>query len=89
MVADEPLEVRVARIEWRIDALDKHRDRVDKRIGICEETIGSMAKAEEIAREVAKRVDGSRALQLTFWQKVGAVAAGVLLVADSLQGLVR
>lgn len=86
-MALDPLELRIAKIEWRLKALDEYRTTVDKRLGTCETAIDGMAKAEEIAKQVAARMNTTKSLQFSLWQKVGGALFGALVVAESAKGL--
>lgn len=88
--SDEALAI--LRLAWRVDALDKWRERVDTRLDSCEEAQDKMIETQKIAAGVAKELErrgvGSSTLQLSLWQKLGGAVAGALVVADALRGLI-
>lgn len=59
---------------WRIDALDRVRKDVERRLVLCENELQTMTKADEIARAVSDQVRKDRQLGLTLLQKVGVGA---------------
>ena len=86
-MAEGDLDVRLARCEWRLEALDRWRDRVEQRMTVVEDRTGALARADEIAKIVAERVDGNRKLQLSSFQKIGGLIAGALFAAAQIKGL--
>lgn len=90
MPGRDPLEtvLRVAKLEWRADAIDRWRDRLDHELSEVNARVERLAKADEIADAVAEKVDGNRKLQLSWWQKAGAGLAAMLFAAAQIKGLV-
>lgn len=88
----DDVELALLRLAWRVDSLDKWRERVESRLDACEmqqeQLVESQRIAEGVAAELERRGATSRELRLTWWQKVGGFAAGALLVADAVRGLV-
>ena len=81
-------EVRLAKSEWRLEALDRWRDRVEARMVELENRTAALARADEIATAVAQKVNGTRSLQLSWLQKAGALVAGALFLAAQVKGLI-
>ena len=54
---------------------------------VVEDRTGALARADEIAKIVAERVDGNRKLQLSSFQKIGGLIAGALFAAAQIKGL--
>lgn len=91
-MAQDDLELAVLRLAWRVDALDKWRERVESRLDACETAQEGLVESQKIAQGVAAELErrgvGPSTLSLTWWQKLGGAVAGALLVADALRGLV-
>jgi hypothetical protein len=91
-VAQDDLELAALRLAWRVDALDKWRERVEHRLDSIEAATDAVIESQKIAAgvaaELARRGVGPSTLSLTWWQKLGGAVAGALLVADALRGLV-
>lgn len=93
----EDVELALVRNSWRIDSLDRWRDKVEKRLDTIEEAVDGLKKADEIAQAVADKladpspgqpkptvnVSGS----LNWPQKIGGLVVGGLIVVDALRGL--
>ena len=82
------------RLAWRLDALDKWRDEVMAELATLRDDCDALAESDNIAAAVAAAIrrdppDVSRtiAASLSGWQKWGAFAAGALLLADAVKGL--
>lgn len=90
------LELAVLRLAWRLDALDRWREETVKQLAACEESIENLAEADRIAEAVAEAIRQEPptitpqriAAGLTTWQRWGAFAAGALLLADAVKGLI-
>lgn len=97
-------ELAIVRLAWRIDALDKWRSELEhdrerfraeiegKLVELRTELDG-LTKAQEIAKAVSaelrkERGGGEVATKLPFPAKLGAFAAGALVVADAIRGLI-
>lgn len=75
-----PLLVRLARIRWRLDALDEWRKEVDGRVSVVESKVNDLRFSDEVANALAKQLAASRRLELTIVQKVGAGLFALALV---------
>ena len=84
---DSDLGYALMRLAWRIDALDEWRKDMEKRLGDVETLAHKIDRSDEIAREVAKRLN-SRGASYAWWQKAGALLGGALVLADAVKGLV-
>lgn len=77
---------------WRLDALDKWRDRVDGELQQLRGEIQNMNTSEKIRAAVSDALGDhfaeERTLRLSAWQRFGAFAGGLLLVADLVRGIV-
>lgn len=94
--ADRPLPDRTLELEFRADAIDRWRDRVDRRLDAAEDGIDGLKKADEIAQAVADKLGDPETQprptvnvggSLNWPQKLGGIIVGGLVVADSLRGL--
>lgn len=97
--SDLPVERRLDRLGWRIDSLDRWRKEIDRKINTLEDGIDDLNEANRIAQAVAeelsKRTESGepavsirQRVELTFWQKLGGIVAGMILLADAVRGLV-
>ena len=87
----------IVRLAWRVDSLDKWRDRVEKRLDGVEEAVDGLKKADEIAQAVADKLANPTPDQprptvnvggsLNWPQKIGGLVVGGLIVVDALRGL--
>lgn len=94
---DDDDRLAILRLAWRVDSLDKWRDKVDKRLDAVEEAVDSLKKADEIAQAVADKLadpDPGRPRptvnvggSLNWPQKIGGLVVGGLIVVDALRGL--
>lgn len=88
------LELAVLRLAWRLDAIDRWREETVKQLAACEESIENLAESDRIAEAVAEAIRQEPptpqriAAGLTTWQRLGAFAAGALVLADAVRGLV-
>jgi hypothetical protein len=87
----DSIERRLYRTEWRIGSLFAWRKTVDRRLDEIEEEVEGMTRTKEIAEAVAaeleKRQPRPARISLTWWQKLGGIAAGAILVIDAAKGL--
>ncbi len=82
---DDSLLVQLARIRWRLAALDDWRKEADGRVAVLESKVNDLRFTDEVAAKLAERLSARRRLELTFMQKVGAgVFALVLVVAPTV-----
>ncbi len=80
--ASDPVEVQVARIRWRLDALDTWRNELDARMAVMESKVNDLRFTDAVADALAKKIDArNSALALTVMQKVGAGLFALILVA--------
>lgn len=96
-VRDDDDRLAIVRLSWRVDSLDKWRDRVDKRLDAVEDGIDGLRKADEIAQAVADKLADPAPGQpkptvnvggsLSWPQKLGGIIVGGLVVADTVRGL--
>ncbi len=77
---ENDLSLQVARVDWRLDALDTWRSDADGRIAVLESKVNDLRFTDEVAAKLAERLSARRRLELTFLQKVGAGAFAVMLV---------
>lgn len=84
---DAPLLVRLARLEWRLDALDAWRKDVDRQIATIDDRLDGLVKVDEVARAVAAQLRKDRTLGLTFVQKLAGGAVALLVVLGELKSL--
>lgn len=92
---DRDAELALLRLAWRVDALDKWRDSIDNQLAVLREEIDGVTEAQKIAEGVAARLTSTSApvnvktgLSLTWYQRLGALIAGALILADAVRGLV-
>ena len=64
--------------EWRLDALDKWREDVDRRLAVLESNVVTEQQARILSETIAQR---SR-VRLTRIQGYAVVAVGLIAVAD-------
>lgn len=103
------------RLAWRLDALDKWRENIEKDREQFRREVSStfseirgeleaVTKAQEIASAVAEELakhhsppaervaeavaERGTKLSLTWWQKLGGVVMGAIVVIDAVRGLV-
>ena len=74
-------DLELARLQWRVDALDKWRERVDAWRGATDDVLGELTRTEEIAEAVAEKM--SEAGRIRFTKAQLAVAILGLIAAYS------
>lgn len=84
---DAPLLVQLARIRWRLDALDEWRAAVERTLGQMDERLQGIVKADELASAVADKIKEERAIGLTLVQKLCVFVVGAVAVAGGIKGL--
>lgn len=84
---DAPLLVRLARFGWRLDALDRWRDEVDRKLALIDDRLDGLVKVDEVAKAVAAQLRKDRAFSLTFVQKCGAFVFAVVVLLGELKAL--
>lgn len=91
---DRDLELALLRLSWRLDALDRWRDDVTKRLDELDAQVEGLEEADRIAAAVAEAIRHDpppvgQALTsgLSVWQRWGAFCAGALLLAAAVKGL--
>ena len=93
------IERRLDRLGWRLDSLDRWRGEIERRLNLVEDGVDDLNEANRIAHAVAEELSkksesGEPALSvrqtvaLTFWQKLGGIVGGAILLADAVRGLV-
>lgn len=83
------------RLAWRVDALDRWRSEVVTEVAELRRDCDELAETDRIAQAVAAAVRDNPpavtpqriAAGMTTWQRWGAFAAGALLLADAVKGL--
>lgn len=80
MERPETSEVQIARILWRLDALDEWRRHMDKRLSVLESKVSNMTLTDKVAELLAEKLSEKKRLELTAFQKVGAGMFAVMLV---------
>lgn len=91
---DSDEQLAILRLAWRVDSLDRWRDKIDKRVDDCERGIEGLTKAQEIAEGVAEKLRETGVtvqaggLGLTWWQKLGGALMGAVVVIDAIRGLI-
>lgn len=73
-------QVGIAKLRWRIDALDKWRQEIDGRVAILESKVNDLRFADAVAQALSEKLDQRRRFELTVWQKLGGGVFGLLLV---------
>lgn len=71
---------RGRRNEWRIDALDEWRKDLDGRVAILESKVNDLRFSDAVAEALSEKLDRSRRLELTVWQKLAGGCFALLLV---------
>lgn len=85
MQEDRDPSLSLARLGWRLDALDEWRkDVVDPAVA----ALGELTKADEIAEAVANKVNATNTLRLTLVQKSVALLVALTALAGGIKGLV-
>lgn len=98
------IERRLDRLGWRADSLDRWRRDVERRLAAAEDGIDAVTRAQEIAKAVAAELSKTSSppadrvaeavaergtkLSLTWYQKIGGVIMGAIVVVDAIRGLV-
>lgn len=82
-----PLEV--AHHEWRLNALDEWRGRVDHDLAVLDEKVGGLISADAIAEAVAVRQRADFAKLISLPQKIGAGFVGLVVLSASVVALVQ
>lgn len=78
-------QVGIAKLRWRIDALDKWRQEIDGRVAILESKVNDLRFADAVAQALSEKLDQRRRFELTVWQKLGGgLFAAALVVAPTL-----
>lgn len=76
------------RLAWRLDALDTWRKSIDRDLGTLAATLGELTKADEIADAVAKKMNDTHTLHLTFVQRAAVFLVGLSSLAAAVKVLV-
>jgi hypothetical protein len=84
---DSDLELAVLRLSWRLDAIDTwRRETVDPQLVTLNEGLRRMVTAQEIAKAVAHELGERKRLELTWGQKLLALAFAAASLYASLHG---
>lgn len=78
----------ILRIGWRLDALDRWRDQLEPRVSGLERQVSELKKADEIAEEVAKKVNAQQHVHLSDQQRRWAYAFGAFGALGAVSGFV-
>ena len=79
----------IDRIEWRVDELDKWREKiVDGKLHDLSNRVQAMSRADDIANAVTERMHKDAKFGFSTAQKVGALVVGLVLLADGIKGLI-
>ncbi len=78
---DDPLLVQLARIRWRLSALDAWRKEADARVAVLESKVNDLRFTDAVADQLAAKLSAKRRLELTLMQKVGGGVFALVLVA--------
>ncbi len=70
------------RLVWRLDALDKWRDEVDRWRVRTDDVLGALTTADEIAKAVAEKMSSTRELHFTKVQQTIAIMAVIAAYAS-------
>ncbi len=77
---DDPQLVQLARIRWRIDALDEWRKDLDGRIAVVESQVNDLRFTDLVAEKLSEQLAHRHRLDLTIMQKIGAGVFAIVLV---------
>ena len=75
------LERRSTRNEWRLDALDRWRDDIDKRVAVMESKVNDLRFSDAVAEALASKLDDRRRVTFTVMEKTGAGVFALVIVA--------
>ena len=81
MAADDlfpDLARNVDRNGWRLDALDRWRDQMEKRVSVLE----SQVLTEKQARILSEALARQGRLRLSKWEKIAGILVGAVAVTD-------
>lgn len=73
-------QLQLARLVWRVDALDDWRKELDGRVAIMESKVNDLRFSDAVAEALLEKLHDKRRLELTVLQKAGAGVFAVLLV---------
>lgn len=82
------------RTDYRLEALDEWRDRVERAVTGLESAVGEMINEEKIAAEITRRLRLTQTAtprrswretlaELSAWQKAGALIAGLVVATPA------
>lgn len=77
---DAPLLVQLARIRWRLEALDAWRDEISATVSVLESKVNDLRFTDAVAEALVQKLDAKRKIELTIWQKIGGGLFAVILV---------
>lgn len=86
--SSDDIGLALMRCVWRLDALDEWRKKVEKARRDMTTQIENLARADQIAKAVSAQMKRDSVIGLTSLQKIGAFIVGVVLLADSIKGLI-
>lgn len=86
-VAADDVSLSILRLAWRLDSLDKWRDRVDKRLDDLDAKVDGVVNAQTIAEAVTDELEKRKTFEWSTLSKLGATVAGLVVVAESVKGL--
>lgn len=85
---DELTTLQLARIDWRLDALDSWRKDVDARVAVLESEIVTEREARMLREALNANTAQQGRVRLTRLQMAGAGLVGLVAVADFVRSLV-
>lgn len=74
------VSIQLARVRWRLNALDAWRKDIDARLAVMESKVNDLRFTDAVAQELAKKLDAQRHLRLSVMQKIGGGMFAVALV---------
>lgn len=74
------ISIQLARVRWRLNALDAWRKDIDARLAVMESKVNDLRFTDAVAQELAKKLDAQRHLRLSVMQKIGGGMFAVALV---------
>lgn len=82
------LEASVRGLSWRLRLQGEHVKELRDEMRGVREDVAEILRAEDIAEAVAQKMKERNALLTTWPRRLGAFAAGAIVLAESLKGLV-
>ncbi len=70
------------KLGWRLDALDRWRGQVDKRVAVLESEIITEREARKMREILDGRARRDNAIRFTRWQVLAGLMVGAVSVAD-------